>query len=320
MIPASVAETIAAECEILAPDRLRVGDAVLSVAAGGSSLPLSGGSLDRMGREIYYRYHLRQAASEPDARRIPVLRDEEDPAFATELAAANAGRGWWATGWRRLGNGRVSNGRVALVAAEDEIRSTGDGVMVRFPPALPYVSAGYYVAVSDAGPPQEINGGNVRLYANVGPAHAPSMLQAVTRFLADRELPGVVKVLNNPKSFGRCDSCVLYLERGGWNCDGASLVDLLRSHPLAAPVSAFALYLGDGLAFAEEAAPDGRRTVVSFGESRSRLAAEGLGAAFDSGTGQIESARAAAIRAAFLGRGLDPDRPYRARVSMSQTA
>ncbi|WP_192359579.1 T3SS effector HopA1 family protein [Mesorhizobium mediterraneum] len=317
MIPATVTETIAAECEILDSDRIRVGNAVLSVAAGDRGLLPGGGALPRLWREIYWRYHLRQATAEPEVRRIPVLRNEEDPAFASELCLANAGKGWWAVGWRSLGNSRVSNGRVTLVASDEEIRSIGAGVMVRFPPALPYISAGYYVAVSDAGPPQELHGGNVRLYANVGAAHASAVLQALTGFLADQQLPGVVKILNNPKSFGRSDSCVIYLERSGWDYYGDSLVNLLRNFLLSEPVSAFALRIIDGLGFAEEDARGGRRTVASFGEIRSRLAAEGLAAAFNSGTGEGESARAAGIRAAFYGSGLDPDQPYRARLATS---
>lgn len=281
---------------------------------------------------IYNIFYLQQPWR-PDGElhlRIQTIEQQEHGAFARLLREANVGSGWLASGWRiveREGTGRwiATDGRVTLAIREEEIFSKeidvldkSQQVSILFPKHLPYMSPGYYMAISNAGMPGVDNNPIVRIYVNVKPGTAPALLRSMTSFVCSRGLRAIIKILNHPDSFGRPDAAVVYLERDAFIQLCSELREIVaRFAPnLSDSVPGFTKRWMLGVGIAEEPERKGE-VAVSFGEHRSRLIAVGLARAYvkfrDYDTEDIwvyETLRMAEVLTTLTEAGLDPERLY----------
>src|SRR5581483_2557013 len=116
----------------------------------------------------------------------------------------------------------------------------------------------------------------VRVYWHLAPQGAAPLLAAATRALRKAKAAFMLKLMDDPQSYRRADSAVLYVPAGEWPRAAAALP---RVHAAVAPylrraAPLFTLRLAPGVGLAEDPGGD-----ESFGLHRSRLVAEGLFAA-----------------------------------------
>lgn len=277
-----------------------------------------------LGRVIYQLYYLgsdmTDASGEPAKSPVSVY-GQSHPEFSTRLRNANSGAGWLNPRWEVTAIHEtgflVKKKGVTLVARRDEVEpesathvEVGCLVRVKFPKHFPYISPGYYTAISDSGPARR---NVVRVYVDVSADGAPDVLRAATEFVNSGRLPAMVKVVSHPDRFSRPDSLVMYLDRVDFSRCREKLAQrfsefLGRTIGTRSPGFAFAWFPGIGVA--EE--PPKTPAVESFGEHRSRHIACGLAKSF-SGSNRDPvpaSERLAILRRHLVENQLDPDRLY----------
>jgi hypothetical protein len=275
----------------VAPDRrrARLGDTDLEA-------PSARRLAELLGRELYRRLHAGNAG-EGNGERSPVL----------EAALA------WAT--------PHDTSPVARVLPADD---AGDGVMlidglrvrvplelltgpeVFLPAARPALSPGHFLVDAPTG---RIQGAPIlRIYLHLrGPDDAPARWHDVLVALNAAGVTYRAKILSTPEAYPRRDAMVVYLGPGNWHA--ATLIrDTAAGQPgLGRECSLFAHPLAPGVAAAWN--PDDRRPGhrgMSFGEHRTRAAAEALLHPAGLATGLAECFTAASI---------DVTRPARNRNS-----
>lgn len=142
----------------------------------------------------------------------------------------------------------------------------------------------------------------VRVYWHLAPQGAAPFLAAATR--AMRGARHMLKLLDDPQSYRRADSAVLYVAADDWPRarEALPLVRAAAEPWLRRATPLFTLRVAPGVGLAED--PGGEE---SFGLHRCRLAAEGLYAARGA---EDPEERLAAVRAALRGAGVDPDAPH----------
>jgi hypothetical protein len=243
------------------------------------------------------------------------------PEFVTRLSMANSGTGTDDPGWRvaRLeddGSVLVEKAGVAIWAKKREI-ARGGGIVesgtttrLRVPKEFRALVPGFYMALGDADIGEDALG--VRYYWHVTSEGAAPLMAALTCRLNRSSVPFRLKVPNHPLAYQRADAGVLYLGRAA-NVDAHHAIR--ETHAvvrrfLRPDVPRFSLRLGFGVGFAEESGG----LEGSFGMHRCGVVAEGLLSAFKHER-VTRDGRADEIARAFLRRGLDPSRPYRARGS-----
>ncbi|MEU0984706.1 T3SS effector HopA1 family protein [Streptomyces griseus] len=247
----------------------------------------------------------------------------EDPAVARLLSDANQAVAYPEPGWVVTGRTgeriTVSQGGVTLTVTNEQIVPSLDGasaiagrqISVSMPSGRPYLYPGWYLAVSDYGMPSHGERPVVRLYfAPSDPRSAAGLLRSLTGLLCGLAVPYQVKSVNNEEGFERRDPLVLYLYRHHWEQHRAALAVVHREHAanLRDTGPCFARELGRGWWTADE--PDqyqGR--LMSFGQHRCLLAAEGLVAAWEKGHTRVAD-RLEAIWQRYHAEGIDPKRPY----------
>jgi hypothetical protein len=208
---------------------------------------------------------------------------------------------------------RVSKDGLTVVAPESLCRrpehdhppslEPGGAVALFHPAALPAISPGFFMAVSDAPfPPAAV----LRFYWNIVPRGASVLMRAVTGRLNAAGVPFRFKVLDTPDAYERADSAVLYLPREAANYAAASLTAIYRDAAafLDPAVPSLTLSLVPGLGVAED--PPGGE---SFGVSRCRLIAQGLNDAFEAGDESAQG-KMDAVRRRFSTSGLSTAAPY----------
>ncbi|GLX53264.1 MULTISPECIES: T3SS effector HopA1 family protein [Streptomyces] len=295
----------------------------LRPAPGVESVPEDLPVLPHLSRFLYLSYY----AGDTRAARwlidgAPVVlgtRRREAPAVARALSEANQGSGYWDSDWRTVTAGpercRVRKNSLTLTVTAEEILppSAGPGqpVSVRFPPERPYMYPGWYLAIGDAGLPRHGERPVVRLYyAPRDPAAAAGLMRAITDLLCGAGVPYQLKAANHPEGYERRDAMVLYLYRDDWRSQERALTDLHREHSgtLRDTGPAFALELGRGWWLADE--PEQRHgRLMSFGQHRCLLVAEGLVAAWRDGR-TTAADRLGAIEERYRAERLDPAKPY----------
>ncbi len=144
----------------------------------------------------------------------------------------------------------------------------------------------------------------VRVYWHLAPQGAAPLLAAATRALRKAKAAFMLKLMDDPQSYRRADSAVLYVPAGEWPRAAAALP---RVHAAVAPylrraAPLFTLRLAPGVGLAEDPGGD-----ESFGLHRSRLVAEGLFAARGA---QGDPERLAIVRGHLARAGVDPDAPH----------
>src|SRR5689334_20779076 len=196
--------------------------------------------------------------------------------FVEQLAAANAGSGCWEGGWQLLGmdaaRAVATRGGPALWLAPDAT-AAGTEFRVRLPKDLPAISPGFYMAVGDRPLPPAGAEPLVRFYWHVDAAGAVRLMGLLTRRLNRAGLPFRLKVVNDPRGFGRCDAAVLYIRQADYIAVAAVVRDIypeLAAH-LGRAIPALTHPLAPGLGLAEDPGQG-----ESFGLHRCMLLAEGL--------------------------------------------
>jgi len=241
----------------------------------------------------------------------------EDPNFVEALSSSNAGAGSQIEGWDVLsldGEALVVE-RTGLILTVPQAKCTfiGDGkvsaggtVTVQLPNERRGLSPGFYMATSGAeeafgeAPPL------LRVYWHLGPQGAAPLTAQLTRRLNERNLPFRFKVLNQPASYTRCDSAVLYLRQSDYELAVDSIVAAHREIApwMRAGVPAFTKRLACGLGLAEDPSGD-----ESFGLQRCRILAEALLVANDQAT-QDRDERLAVVERQFNDAGIALESPY----------
>ena len=278
-----------------------------------------------LGSELYRSFYTqgRPVPVNPDAAR-PARADD---GFVEELSRANHGTGGWDSGWRveKAARGIVHVERSGLrvrVRASDcrssrDTPTVGDAVSVRRPKELRAASPGFYTALGDRKLAIGHEGLEVRVYFNVAAAGAAPLVAACTRLLNEAEIPFLVKVVDHPMGFCRCDAAVLYLDGDGFKRAQGSLAvaaSVCASH-LRRDAPAFTRPLTPGVAVGEHRPSLG----ASFGASRCRLVAEGIVDAHERGSTGLED-RLDAVARRFARRGFDFEAPYLVPASANHNA
>ena len=278
--------------------------------------------VEALQHELYRSFYTqgRPVPETPD-RPAPVRPDRD---FAAALSAANAGAGGWQPGWRVQAweeetaivarDGIAVRARTADCRTGGRVPAPGTPVSVRRPKELDAAAPGFYIALGDRqpGPGQE-----VRAYFHLTAAGAAPLVAACTGVLNAAAIPFVLKVVDRPGGFTRCDAAVLYLQRGGFGSARRSLASVAAACAahLRPGVPAFTKALAGGIAVAEHEPELG----ASFGTSRCRIVAEAVVRAREQGAvGLVERLEAVARR--FADHGLDVDRPYLAAGSSTRYA
>jgi hypothetical protein len=272
--------------------------------------------------ELYRSFYTQGRAIPESPERAAPARPDRD--FAATLSAANAGAGGWQPGWRVqawegttavvVHDGITVRARAADYRANGRRRAAGALVSVRRPKELDAASPGFYVALGDDRPDcaEEL-----RVYFHLTAAGAAPLVAACTRLLNAAAVPFVLKVVDRPGGFTRCDAAVLYLQRGGFDRARPSLAQLAAdcAAHLRPGVPAFTKALAPGIALAEHQPELG----ASFGTSRCRLVAEAVVGAHEQGIAGLDE-RVQMVARRFAEHGLDVDRPYLSAGSATRYA
>jgi len=291
-------------CEVLCPEKYRVGMTVHQAAPPASMGDWALEMTDRLSSAIYQQFHLRRPvdAPAPAPARIPVLRDHANREFAALLAFANQCAGYWESGWIRTGATHVEKNGLKLCAGPEQVRLRDGRAEVYFPSVRPYRSSGFVMILSEGGLAATNDGPIVRLYINTPASLAPRVMRVVTGFLAERAAPAVFKILNNPANYDRCDTAVLYMQKTSWNTLGCDVVSRLGVLPLRRRLSAFVRRLRPGLGYAEETPPPSGKPVLSYGQDIARVIGEALVACYRANGRCPAATRTASVRRALAAR------------------
>lgn len=262
--------------------------------------------------ELYRSFYTQgRAVPETPERPAPARPDRD---FAAALSAANAGAGGWQSGWCVQTweaetavvalDGLAVRARGADCRTDGRAPAPGEPVSVRRPKELGAASPGFYIALGDRRP---VAGDEVRVYFHVTAAGAAPLVAACTSVLNAAAVPFVLKVVDRPGGFTRCDAAVLYLHGGGFECARPSLASVAAAcAPHLRPgVPAFTKALAPGIAVAEHRPELG----ASFGTGRCGLVAEAVVQAHELGAVGLDE-RLETVARRFADHGLDIDRPY----------
>jgi hypothetical protein len=182
----------------------------------------------------------------------------------------------------------------------------GDQVCVRMPSDAPNFSPGFYFVLSDRGLDPDRPRLLDRYYLHVRAESAVSCVELVTTRLNAADVPFRLKIVDDPRNFGRCDTAVLTLQRKDRPAGldhVQEMCDLLRPG-LEAPVPALTLQLAPGLGFSED--PEG---MASFGAHRCRLIAAALVEAHEARLTEPAD-RMERVRAHMARASTTPEAPY----------
>jgi hypothetical protein len=272
--------------------------------------------------ELYRSFYTQgRAVPETPERPAPARPDRD---FAAALSAANAGEGGWQPGWRvqtwEVETAIVARDGLAVRARIADCRTDGRApardapVSVRRPKELHAASPGFYIALGDRQPDADQE---VRVYFHVTAAGAVALVASCTSVLNAAAIPFVLKVVDRPGGFTRCDAAVLYLQRGGFGSVHPALASVAAAcAPHLRPgVPAFTNELAPGIAVAEHQPQLGS----SFGTGRCRLVAEAAVQARELGAAGLDE-RLETVARRFADHGLDIDRPYLAAGSATRYA
>jgi len=221
-----------------------------------------------------------------------------DLAFYEKLHTSNTGQGYWSENWlvvHEENDGCLAvqkNGltlhieRDLYLSEVDKSANIGNLVAIKMPKNL--VQNGFYMAVSNLG--TQDNQDIVRIYFNVSPEGAVSVMKNVTRELNNMQVSFSFKALYNPDEYRRYDSAVLYFNKHEYKTIHPILqkVYLENQNSFSQQVPLFTKQLAPGLGCAEE--PTNKLAEKeSFGTNRCQMIANGLIAAWQAGNNHPES-------------------------------
>ena len=237
--------------------------------------------------------------------------------FWSILSKANRGNGYWDQGWSLEGCSptalELKKGYLKVVARTadcrfPEYRNPGrdEHVSLRHQKESFYRSPGYYLAFGDEPLAADLGQELIRIYWNVDTVGAEHLIAAVTSRLNSTRTPFQVKVLDDTRKYGRCDSAVLYLSKQDYAAFRATHAEdifaALEGHWTDA-IPAFTKRVAPGVGIAED--PVGS---ASFGQHRSGLIAKAI--VMDIGQDFTLGKAIEVVASHFRLSGIDPDRPY----------
>jgi hypothetical protein len=150
------------------------------------------------------------------------------------------------------------------------------------------VQNGFYMAVSNVG--TQDNQDIVRIYFNLSPEGAVSVMKNVTTELNNMQVSFSFKALYNPDEYRRYDSAVLYFNKHQYKTIYPMLQQVYSENQdsFFPQVPLFTKQLAPGLGCAEE--PTNKLAQKeSFGTNRCQIIANGLIAAWQAGNNHPES-------------------------------
>jgi HopA1 effector protein family len=221
-----------------------------------------------------------------------------DLAFYERLHTNNTGIGYWSKNWLVVHeeddgclavqrNGLTLHIERDLYLSEiDKSATVGNLVAIKMPKNL--VQNGFYMAVSNLG--TQNNQDIVRIYFNVSPEGAVSVMNSLTKQLNNIQVAFSLKALYSPDEYGRYDSAVLYFNKHQYQTIHPVLqrVYLENQKSFSPQVPLFTKPLALGLSCAEE--PENKLAEKeSFGTNRCQMIANGLINAWKSGNNHPES-------------------------------
>jgi HopA1 effector protein family len=273
--------------------------------------------VDRLKSELYERFYITGSPKADDNMPWRPPRGDRN-AFLELLSDANVGSGARTGGWEVLGDEHnlVILRREELkvwvppgeILADEWPLVVGTKVRVRLPKELRALSPGFYLALGDDDLDEaESTEPIARIYFDLESSGGSVFIAAVTRLLNDMALAFRTKVLDDPGTYRRCDSGVLYVRRSDLGRLPRVLGQIhaaIAKH-LKPATPAFTFFLAPGVASADDPGIPGQ----SFGMSRCALTAEGLVRAYEQGARTV-AARAQVVESCFLERGLRPEAPY----------
>ncbi len=282
---------------------------------------------------VYYNGSLREAlALNSQTDNSTLYRDLEnnmflgvDLGFYDRLHASNQGQGYFDSGWRVVreesdGSVVVDKQGLALhierslhLKADQQTPNVGDLISIKLPRNL--VQNGFYVAMSNCGAESTNSvvgkaSDLVRVYFNLDPEGAIAVMEHLTGALNSLEMVFSLKMLYNPRDYGRFDSGVLYFEKSNYAAVHFALQPIYNKYQqhFRPETPLFTKLLAPGLALAEE--PIHKFAVQeSFGQNRCRIVANGLLKALEQGDSSPE-ARLSAIVEQFSLLKIDLQAPY----------
>lgn len=236
--------------------------------------------------------------------------------FIEQLSRANRGRGFLQDGWtvRALEGGYVAVARPDLAlwvppelceAPQGSI-TPGMEVGLRLPKEMTALSPGYYMAMGDRELGAEHFGQMLRVYWNVSPEGALTLMRLITERLNMICVPFRLKVVSSPHGFNRRDTAVLYMRKGNYGALRSILGGIYArlGDEVRHGVPALTRSLAPGLALAED---PGRGE--SYGLHKAMLVAEGLVRGFEAGAVSVTE-RLSYVEESLVESGTDPRRPY----------
>lgn len=241
-----------------------------------------------------------------------------DLAFYERLHTSNTGGGYWSNNWLVVEeedddclavqkNGLTLHIERDLYLSEvDKSAHVGNLVAIKMPKNL--VQNGFYMAVSNLG--TQGNEDIVRIYFNLSPEGAISVMENVTREFNNMQVAFSFKALYNPDEYRRYDSAVLYFNKHEYKTIYPILqkVYLENQDAFSEQVPLFTKQLAPGLGCAEE--PTNKLAEKeSFGTNRCQIIANGLIAAWQAGTNHPDS-RMTAILEQFALHKINLQYPY----------
>jgi hypothetical protein len=241
-----------------------------------------------------------------------------DLGFYEKLHTHNKGTGYWSQNWLVVNEEKDGylavrkNGltlhieRDLYLSVLDKSAKIDNLVAIKMPKNL--VQNGFYMAVSNLG--TQDNQDIVRIYFNVSPEGAVSVMENVTRELNNLPVAFSFKALYSPDQYKRYDSGVLYFKKHQYKTIYPILqrIYLENQDSFSPQVPLFTKQLAPGLGCAEE--PTNKLTEKeSFGTNRCQMIANGLISAWKKGDNHPES-RMTAIFEQFALHKLNLQYPY----------
>lgn len=275
---------------------------------------------------LYSIYYNGSSKSAPDAEESNSAANQNlennslfgvDVAFYDRLHTSNKGTGYWSHDWQVVKEETDAtlavhkNGltlhieRDTHLPPENQAVTVGNSVAIKMPKNL--VQNAFYMAMSNASASSQ---NLVRIYFNVTPDGAVSVMESLTTKLNAIPISFSFKALNNPSDYGRYDSAVLYFDKNNYEFVHPILERVYqenKSH-FHEQIPLFTKLLAPGLACAEE--PDQKfAEQESFGTNRCQIVAHGLLDAWLQGN-NTPTGRMASILQNFSLRSIKLARPY----------
>jgi HopA1 effector protein family len=273
---------------------------------------------------IYYNGALRKSLSLSTG--TTTLRSENsndflgmDFTFYDRLHINNQGEGYFDPNWQIITQAEdntlvVEKSGLKLyidrdrhLPANQKSTDIGDLVRIRLPRNL--LQNGFYMAVGNAGP-DGTGETLVRVYFNLSPEGAVTVMKSVTTRLNELDIPFMFKALYNPSAYDRFDSTVFYFEKNYYATIQPILQDIYAENQLffRSEIPLFTKFLSPGLGLAEE--PGYKFSDLdSFGTNRCQVIVHGLLDAWDLGDNSPDI-RMQAILSYFSLLKIELHRPY----------